>query len=431
MTMKKRTLTAQTDQIQILFLTMACLLFLAIIAEDTFSLSSEDRETGPGFNATIAEYEPAVALRASGCLTCHAEITSNYITDFGYGSSYFFAHPGSKNEVGLFNGHIYGDFIAEPGKTSWLTAKFEKEIIVPDAPIDFDLAKAAGDTLPDQSSYQKALKAGSLAEYLRALESEKDKPAPVIEKAKIFIGAPDTATLEARFGIQSGDHVDFEYIKNDPTSPEVKGIELSKDGKTYTNAGEIICDGDLFIQGMLFLNKPMIMTKTGCRIYVTGPVFLQKEITFKNSDNHDDKSNLQLVSTEAIFLGVGREKRDTTPKTDPMALRLLKTPARPSIFTRTTCSHHITPQEFTQGLYDKTALVPLEDSSYHDDTIGFSRLLLNAPVINSRYKGEFRGLVIAEYALFWPGKTRFEFDPVFKEVPVLPLLKDSDYLRIE
>ena len=431
MNMKKWTLTTKTNKIQALFLTIACLLFLAIIVKDTFSLSSEDKHVEPDINAAITEYEPAVALRASGCLTCHAEIASNYITDFGYGAPYFFAHPASENEVGIFNGHIYGDFIAEPGKTSWLTAKFEKGIIVPDAPVDFDLAKAGGDTLPDESSYQEALKAGSLAEYLRSLESKKEKPAPVIEKVKIFIGAPDKATLEARFGIQSDDHVDFKYIENDPTSPEVKGIELSEDGKYYTNAGEIICDGDLFIHGILFLNKPIIMTKTGCRIYATGPVFLQKEITFKNSGNKDDQSNLQLVSTEAIFLGVGREKRDTTPKTDPMALRLLKTPARPSIFTRATNSHHITPQEFTQDLYDKTALVPLEDSSYHDETIAFSRLLLNAPVINSRYKGKYKGLVIAEYALFWPGKTHFEFDPIFKEVPVLPLLKDSDYLRIE
>ncbi|MBN1833825.1 MAG: hypothetical protein JW896_17115 [Deltaproteobacteria bacterium] len=187
-----------------------------------------------------------MALRASGCLTCHAEIGSNYITDFGYGSSYFFANPASKNEVGIFNGHIYGDFIAEPGKSSWLTAELKKEIIVPDAPVDFDLAKAAGDTISDKSSYEEALKAGSLAEYLRALESQKDKPAPVIEKNKVFIGACDRTTLEARFGIKSGDHVDFKYIKNDPTSPEVNGIELNQDGKYYTNAGEVICDGDLY-----------------------------------------------------------------------------------------------------------------------------------------------------------------------------------------
>jgi hypothetical protein len=418
-----------TEKIQIISLFIVCPLLLAIAAKET--LSSEDKVIKPGINATVIEYEPAVALRASGCLTCHAEIASNYITDFGYGSSYFFANTASKNEVGIFNGHIYGDFIAEAGKSSWLTAEFKKEIIVPDAPIDFDLAKAAGDILSDKSSYQEALKVDSLAEYLRALESKKDKPAPVIEKKKVFIGAPDRATLESRFGIKSGDNVDFKYIKNVPTSPEVIGIESGKEEKYYTNAGEIICDGDLFIRGIMFLDKPIIMTNTGCRIYATGPVFLQRELTFKNHANNNDKSNLQLVSSEAIFLGVGREKRDTTEKTDPMALRLLKTPARPSIFTRETYNNNITPQRFTQDLYDKTALVPLEDSSYHDDTIGFSKLLLNAPVVNSRYKGRFKGLVIAEYALFWPGKTHFEFDPIFKEVPVLPLLKDSDYLSIE
>jgi hypothetical protein len=422
--------TEKTEKTQTILHVIVCLLFLAVVAKDTFSFSSEDKHIKPGINATVTEYEPAVALRASGCLTCHAKIASNYITDFGYGSSYFFANPASKNKVGIFNGHIYGDFVAEPGKSSWLTAEFRKRIIVPDAPVDFDLTKTAGNTLTDKSSYQEALKAGSVAEYLRALESKKDKPAPVIEK-KVFIGAPNTATIEARFSIKSGDHVDFKYIKNAPTSPEVKGIELSEDGKYYTNKGEIICDGDLFIRGMLLLNRPIVMTESGCRIYATESVFLQREITFKNSVNPDDRSNLQLVSAEAIFLGVGSGKRDTTEKTDPLALRLLRTPARPSIFTRTTYGNNISPEVFTQNLYDKTALVPLEDSSYHDDTIGFSRLLLNAPVINSRYKGRFVGFVIAEYALFWPGKTHFEFDPIFREVPVLPVLKDSDYLRIE
>ena len=84
-----------------------------------------------------------------------------------------------------------------------------------------------------------------------------------------------------------------------------------------------------------------------------------------------------------------------------------------------------------QELYDKASLVPLEDSSCHDTTLGFSRMLLNAPVVHSRYSGRFKGVVIAEFALFWQGKSSYEFDPVFREVPVLPVLKDSDYLVVE
>jgi hypothetical protein len=58
-------------------------------------------------------------------------------------------------------------------------------------------------------------------------------------------------------------------------------------------------------------------------------------------------------------------------------------------------------------------------------------LLLDAPQVHSRYKELFKGVVIAEVALFRLGKSTFEFDPVFKTVPVLPQLKDSDYLQVQ
>ena len=99
---------------------------------------TQDSERKPALNAAIAEYEPAIAIRGSGCLTCHATVESAFITDFGYGDRYFFGKRGGEITVGPFNGNIYGDFIAEPGKTGWLTADFQKEIIVPRAPFEMD-----------------------------------------------------------------------------------------------------------------------------------------------------------------------------------------------------------------------------------------------------------------------------------------------------
>jgi hypothetical protein len=58
-------------------------------------------------------------------------------------------------------------------------------------------------------------------------------------------------------------------------------------------------------------------------------------------------------------------------------------------------------------------------------------LLLNAPQVHSRYQGAFKGLIIAEVALPRLGKGIFEFDPVFKRVPVLRQLKESGYLQVE
>jgi hypothetical protein len=85
-----------------------------------------------------------------------------------------------------------------------------------------------------------------------------------------------------------------------------------------------------------------------------------------------------------------------------------------------------------QSIYDKAKLISvLEDSSCHDDTISYTHLLLNAPLVHSRYKVNFKVLVIAEAALFRLSKSSFEFDPVFKIVPTLPILKDSDYLQVQ
>jgi hypothetical protein len=100
--------------------------------------------------------------------------------------------------------------------------------------------------------------------------------------------------------------------------------------------------------------------------------------------------------------------------------------------TRASAGKSISPQEFGKSIYDQGKLIAeLEDAACHDENISFSRLLLNAPQVHSRYKGAFKGLVIAEVALFRLSKSNFEFDPVFKEVPVLPRLKDSDYLQVQ
>jgi hypothetical protein len=45
----------------------------------------------PRINPAITEFEPALAIRASACITCHARIQPTYITDFGYGEPYFSA----------------------------------------------------------------------------------------------------------------------------------------------------------------------------------------------------------------------------------------------------------------------------------------------------------------------------------------------------
>jgi hypothetical protein len=69
------------------------------------------------------------------------------------------------------------------------------------------------------------------------------------------------------------------------------------------------------------------------------------------------------------------------------------------------------------------------DSSQNRASIEFTGLLLNAPVVESRYLGLFKGTIVSEIALFGLGSFYFDYDPVFNSAPALPLLP-SDILSV-
>jgi hypothetical protein len=58
-------------------------------------------------------------------------------------------------------------------------------------------------------------------------------------------------------------------------------------------------------------------------------------------------------------------------------------------------------------------------------TINFTRLLLNAPIVQSRYLGTISGVIVAEYVLPSLGSFQFQYDPVFNNVDAFPALKDG------
>ena len=64
-------------------------------------------------------------------------------------------------------------------------------------------------------------------------------------------------------------------------------------------------------------------------------------------------------------------------------------------------------------------------SNPHRATIDFTGVLLNAPIIYSRYLGKIKGTLISDIALFALGAFYFEYDDVFEQVPVLPALPRS------
>lgn len=93
-----------------------------------------------------------------------------------------------------------------------------------------------------------------------------------------------------------------------------------------------------------------------------------------------------------------------------------------------------TPQQMLASLKsDADTIGVLSDAScgVGGRAIGLSHLLVNAPVIESRYQGQYNGVIIGELTLLSLGALKYSFDPVFLNVPILPLLDNADYLTIQ
>lgn len=63
--------------------------------------------------------------------------------------------------------------------------------------------------------------------------------------------------------------------------------------------------------------------------------------------------------------------------------------------------------------------------------LSLNHILINAPIVHSRYTGDVQGAIISEYALMSLGLFSYSFDPIFLSVPVLPLLNTNEYLDVQ
>ncbi len=363
----------------------------------------------------LSSFEPALAVRGVGCILCHANIKSNIITDFGLGSEYYFG--GTASGLGWNSGNIYGNH-AENLRSISLTDN--KSIFVPAI------------TLPNSAQTLKA--------YVQSeLNLGSSSAAVASEKNKIYIGAPVESDLTAAFHITNERS---KYFKNDSnSSPDLIGLMDSNN--FFQVIGNFSCDGDVFIRGPLYLDNLKIKTLQGCRLYVVGSVFLYGEIQYVDASNINN--NLQITSTKSINVGLGtpfnkagklcdvNTHAETVRSGSSLRSRYVDVWTVPSQFVRSTTN----PKAYGQSILAEAGLIEsqigaLPDASCRPEgrTVHYEKLLLNAPAVNSRYTGNFSGTVIAEYAIMALGAFKFEFDPVFKLVPVLPVLDASKYLKV-
>lgn len=421
---------------------------------DEIELFAKDREGG--IKARVVRLvvgnpfhvaQPAVAVRGSACISCHAQLRSDFMTDFGFGDNVFF---GGTNRSQL-NEQVWTHRFSASQSSNRLTTSWESMVfkngagvIVPKADfpsfvkpwVDTNYSWYTGRNNPEWT-------ARTVAEHVSALENRKPltaRAATVREVDSLYIGAPSVGAIRAAGKISAT--AKLSYWKNSDASMELSGFAAS--GTQFTNEREMVCDGDVFVEGTVFLKDLKLKTIEGCRIHATGPIFTQGSIEYVNAgaEGQPNHTNLQLVSARLVSMGVGTTHCESSsnpgwykdrPSYNPLSKRLKRAiltrnvnPA--SSFEKTASSHTVEQNE----LLAIAATIPgLADASCHGREKHFERLMVVGPLVHSRYVGNFKGVIISEFALFALGKFSFEFDPVFKQVPVFPLLRSDSYLKVD
>ncbi|MBC7386173.1 MAG: hypothetical protein H7301_08455 [Cryobacterium sp.] len=369
----------------------------------------------------LRSLQPALAVRATGCLMCHASVKSNMITDFGLGDSYFL-DPGASAKAD-------GSYYYNHGFASWQSGTVEKSLIVP----KFMMNRTANNRQMNSVDPSSLLTEIPFADFLQkevvadldanrfgsSMGSMTANVNKVIEKKSIYIGAPTVEEIAGLAPNLSGESA-FGIAKNAAAGSKISGLSTVGGATPYTtNTGKLVCNGDIVVRGILFLNAPTLAAGTqSCRIYVTGSVFLQGAVTYEGGAS--ELANLQISSAKAILVGFNR---------DTLANRLCLPGTPNAVFTL--------PYAFTRGpgtteekrrsiSNDSARIVGMIDGGV-DGSGGnhhprYERMLFNAPEVHSRYSSHFTGAVIAEITLFRIAAFDFGFDSVFEKVDVLPIL---------
>jgi hypothetical protein len=376
----------------------------------------------PGVNVTINTLQPALASRATGCIMCHAQIASNVITDFGFGGNgkglnYFFGGDAATLPSGLSNnqgGAVYGDYDYQSsgGNVNWGSANLTgSQVIVPRAPTTGINVSESTLALYMKNILQNSPNASTAAVSVKEVKS-------------VYIGAPTAARIIAVSGVSAGA---LKFKPASASAPAFSGLALESGGKYYTNNPNvpIVCEGDLTVDGVVWLNNAQITTEGGCRMYVTKSVFVTGPISYTSGN---DNRNLQISSARAIALGLGGQCNGN----DTLNGRLgFSTDDRFRDFFTRGQSNPAT--MLAEVRADADAIGVLVDAACGPNgarAVSFNRLLLNAPLVESRYQGQYDGAIIAELTLTSLNSLKFSFDPVFTKASVLPLLSPADYLDI-
>jgi hypothetical protein len=431
-------------------------------------------------------FHPSLAVNKPYCLMCHSQVDGNFVSSLG-------ATEG-KNDVSIFThkkfGQMqFGDYLSNwtdhGGKLFSMTSFIKGTLFVPHLLLD-DEAKSSiktvikeaidGQAVVKDSSPIKILDFTGLAsdlislltapltgaQYYHAISNFRTKEyldylrtgaytqktlepeLTVREVRTVKISAPAHSEIMARISPDEKLHY---YPQGDQAS-ELKNFQsvvsiLKPENSYFSNLPDSVmeCDGDIFVDGVVFLKNLKLKTKFGCRIYATGTIFVNGNL-IDGQGTHNGfllveptaASALELTSVRGLTLGLGYcdPTSNASIKKRLVFPSALKAPdemlADVDILVGETAS--------TSLMFDASDGVNNPEykcSNYLANinrNVKFEHILLNAPIIHSRYTGDFRGVIIADFVLWSLGKFKYQYDPIFDSVPILPMLPPESFFKV-
>ncbi len=340
---------------------------------------------GDTIQRDIQKNEAVLAVRDMSCAFCHAQITSNVISDFAISTDETSAEQTFRKVMHQVNHEmgargqptIVGDFIVPKGEAPMIdrtsNCVFSSEAIANSSPkqkrslID-SLVKCVQPVFAWGASSQKFVAKDTVT--INPVSSSQDIIA-------IVGGSKLSSTGMALVG-----------------ESKMSGISGSRQNG-FTAAASVSCEGAVVIDGPVVLKDTTITTENGCRIYSTGSIFVfgNTKVTATSAS-----ANLQLMSP--LFVGFDISS-------DNIAGRL-KHPNNAKL-------------KLSRGTTTDVASLIVADATKlgitaygGNSNVGYSRVLAAAPVVYSRHAGSFSGAIIAEHFIGKIGALSFTFDAVFK-----------------
>lgn len=401
---------------------------------------------------------PALAIQAIGCISCHAQVKSDFVTDLGINYPLFMNQTASVRSYNGYSDHNlshYSSIDYIKGNLILLNKAFPRPTDLYSNDInEFLNSTEFADKSPAEKSLINQLAThgkgdnatassyfGIINDYKKATNQSLYNIKNVSE---MLIASPTADQIIRASGNKITQLGTSHFISSSSRGSQITGLKKIENS-IFALSGDSQCEGDLFINGSLIIQKAKIITDTGCRIYTTGPVFFRGQLLYDdpNKVGGVNNANLQVSSSNAISMGIGPAHcEDKADQKTHVWFRLAGHNQTP---INLRYSHYLiddrqkiigeeTMQAATKinnlGTEFKVVDATCENELINSE-LAFERLLLNSPNIQSRYVGDVKGMVIAEYALFSVGNFHFEFDPVFARVKLLPSLDfNNNILKI-